>query len=49
VTNPFGHEERFFIDIAGGEGDPELRLVTMLDEWLHLRHHCRYDSVIELS
>eukprot|EP01041_Mallomonas_annulata_P001319 gene1319-2541_t len=33
VTNPFGHEERFQIEVA----DPELRLVTSLGEWLHLR------------
>jgi Ca2+-binding EF-hand superfamily protein len=33
ITNPFGHEERFIIDV----NDPELRLVTSFDEWLHLR------------
>lgn len=32
-TNPFGHEERFVIEL----NDPELRLVTNFDEWLHLR------------
>ena len=37
ITNPFSHEERFIIDI----NDPELRLVTAFDEWLHLRQTCR--------
>jgi len=37
VTNPFSHEERFIIDV----NDPELRLVTAFDEWLHLRQTCR--------
>jgi len=37
VTNPFSHEERFIIDT----NDPELRLVTSFDEWLHLRQSCR--------
>lgn len=37
LTNPFAHEERFQIDIT----DPELRLVTAFDEWLHLRRACR--------
>jgi Ca2+-binding EF-hand superfamily protein len=32
-TNPYGHEERFVIEL----NDPELRLVTNFDEWLHLR------------
>ena len=36
ITNPFAHEERFIIDL----GDPEIRLVTGLDEWLHLRQAC---------
>lgn len=38
ITNPFAHEERFQIEIS----DPELRLVTAFDEWLHLRRACRY-------
>lgn len=37
LTNPFGHEERFLLSLE----DPELRLVTAFDEWLHLRQHCR--------
>jgi hypothetical protein len=37
ITNPFAHEERFQIEI----NDPELRLVTAFDEWLHLRRACR--------
>ena len=37
ITNPFSHEERFIVDI----NDPELRLVTSFDEWLHLRSTCR--------
>ncbi|KAJ1442329.1 hypothetical protein B484DRAFT_442214 [Ochromonadaceae sp. CCMP2298] len=37
TTNPFAHEERFQIEV----GDPELRLVTAFDEWLHLRRCCR--------
>jgi len=37
TTNPFAHEERFQIEI----NDPELKLVTMFDEWLHLRRVCR--------
>lgn len=37
LTNPFAHEERFQIEIS----DPELRLVTAFDEWLHLRRACR--------
>jgi len=36
ITNPFSHEERFILDV----NDPELRLVTSFDEWLHLRHTC---------
>ena len=32
-TNPFAYEERFVIEL----NDPELRLVTNFDEWLHLR------------
>lgn len=38
ITNPFAHEERFQIEI----NDPELRLVTAFDEWIHLRKSCRY-------
>jgi len=37
LTNPFGHEERFVIQLE----DPELRVVTSFDEWIHLRTHCR--------
>lgn len=37
ITNPFSHEESFLIDIT----DSELRLVTDLQEWYHLRAHCR--------
>eukprot|EP01038_Epipyxis_sp_PR26KG_P004534 gene4534-6404_t len=37
ITNPFGHEERFIIEI----NDPELKLVTSYDEWFHLRKTCR--------
>lgn len=37
LTNPFGHEERFLIEIP----DPELRAVTSFDEWTHLRNTCR--------
>ena len=37
ITNPFGHEERFLLSLE----DPELRLVTAFDEWLHLRRHTR--------
>jgi len=37
LTNPFGHEERFVIDVS----DPELRLVTSFEEWMHLRKSCR--------
>jgi len=37
ITNPFAHEERFQINVA----DPELRLVTAFDEWIHLRRACR--------
>ena len=37
LTNPFGHEERFLIEI----GDTELRIVTSFDEWTHLRNTCR--------
>lgn len=37
ITNPFSHEERFLIEFD----DTELRLVTNLDEWMELRHHCR--------
>ena len=37
LTNPFGHEERFLLSLD----DPELRLVTAFDEWLHLRQHTR--------
>lgn len=37
LTNPFGHEERFVIDVS----DPELRLVTSFEEWMHLRRSCR--------
>jgi hypothetical protein len=36
VTNPFGHEERFLIEVK----DPELRLVTNFDEWLVFRNNC---------
>lgn len=36
ITNPFAHEERFIVDV----NDPELRLVTSFDEWLHLRQVC---------
>ena len=39
INNPFGHEERFLIDIKSDES--ELRLVTSLDEWIQLRAHCR--------
>lgn len=41
ITNPFAHEERFQINVA----DPELRLVTAFDEWIHLRRACRYAAV----
>lgn len=37
ITNPFAHEERFQIEI----NDPELRLVSAFDEWIHLRRACR--------
>ena len=37
LTNPFGHEERFVIQLE----DPELRVVTSFDEWVHLRTHSR--------
>ena len=37
LTNPYGHEERFILSVE----DPELRLVTGFDEWLHLRQHCK--------
>jgi hypothetical protein len=37
LSNPFGHEERFLIEIS----DPELRIVTSFDEWSNLRSTCR--------
>ena len=37
LTNPFGHEERFLLHLE----DPELRIVTSFDEWVHLRSSCR--------
>lgn len=37
LSNPFGHEERFLIEIS----DPELRIVTSFDEWCNLRASCR--------
>lgn len=37
LTNPFGHEERFLIEI----NDPELKIVSGFDEWLHLRTFCK--------
>lgn len=42
MTNPFGHEERFLIEVS----DPELRVVTSFDEWMNLRHMCagRYEN-----
>lgn len=39
ITNPFGHEERFMLYLE----DPrrELRVVSAIDEWIHLRQKCR--------
>ena len=37
LTNPFGHEERFMLNLE----DSELRIVTSFDEWIHLRNTCR--------
>ena len=37
ITNPYSHEERFCIQVE----DSELRIVTDLMEWKHLRQHCR--------
>jgi hypothetical protein len=37
LTNPFGHEERFLIEI----NDSELKIVSSYDEWLCLRGGCR--------
>lgn len=39
ISNPFGHEERFVLDIRNH--DDELKLVTGLDEWMQLRAKCR--------
>lgn len=36
VTNPFGHEERFLIDLK----DSELKIVRNFDEWMFLRRTC---------
>ena len=38
VTNPFGHEERLRVELDASR--PDLRLVTSVDEWAHLRAHC---------
>jgi Ca2+-binding EF-hand superfamily protein len=38
ITNPFNHEERFIIDTSN---DPEIRLVTSMEEWLYLRQEVR--------
>lgn len=38
LTNVYPHEERFTVDVQ----DAELRLVTNIVEWLHLRRHVRY-------
>ncbi len=37
IINPYSHEERFIIEL----NDPELRLITNFDEWLHLRQFSR--------
>lgn len=37
ITNPFGHEERFVIDVPDGE----LRLITSIEEWLFCRKYLR--------
>ena len=37
LSNPFGHEERFVIEV----NDPELKVVSSFDEWLHLRTFCK--------
>ena len=38
ITNPFNHEERFIIDTSN---DPEIRLVTSMEEWLYLRQEIK--------
>lgn len=44
VTNPFGHEERFLIEVD----DSELRIVSNFEEWLLLREQCA-SSIGELG
>ena len=39
LANPFGHEERFLLEVSDPAG--ELRVVTGFDEWTHLRATCR--------